>query len=107
MQFDATLDNQEAETAAGKLANVSTAVKRLEEMLQILLRDANPLIANLKHGFVRLALHAELNAAPGSRILNPIRKQIVKDVAEQRFIAACSGADSFGRELNRALVIGS
>ena len=43
MELDATLDDQEAKAATGKLANVSTPVKRLEEMLQILLRDTDAL----------------------------------------------------------------
>src|ERR1700748_1334616 len=56
VQFRAGFHQQQPQSGAGSYANISTAMKRFEQLLLILFRNSNALIANDAHSVAAIAL---------------------------------------------------
>ena len=86
VQLDAAFDQEEAQAGAGASADVGAPMKGFKQMLLILRRDPDPVIAHHAHNVLRLAANGELYARPGLGIFYRVAQQVCKDVSEQSFI---------------------
>src|SRR5436190_5371519 len=79
----AAFDQEQSESSAGTRANVAAAVETLEELLLVLLRDANTVIPNGADSIGSIAFQSETHGRPGFRIFHGIGQEICKDMTEQ------------------------
>src|ERR1035441_9075675 len=70
VQFGAPFHQKQAKAGPGTAPDVASATKGLEQLLLILLRNANPLITKDAHRVRPVSLNHETHRRSGLRILN-------------------------------------
>jgi hypothetical protein len=86
VQFDATPDQQEAKASAGSRPYIPAAMESLEQLLLIVLGNANPPIANHAHGSVPILLNREVDRRSCFGVFHRIAKQVREDMSEEPLI---------------------
>src|SRR5882724_10604666 len=86
MQFRAAFHEQQAEPGAGPRAHIAAAMKRLEQMLPVRLRNADALVADDTHRIRSVPVDRKMHHLVRLRIFHGVAQDINEDVAEQAFI---------------------
>ena len=86
VQVNTAPHQKEAESGAGPRSHVAAAVKDLEQVLLIFLRNADPMITNGTHCVTPIPFNRELHRRSRLRILHSVAQEICKNVPEQSLV---------------------
>src|SRR5207247_1954978 len=86
VQFNAPADNQQSEAAARNFTHISAAMEGLEKLLEVLLRNPNALIADLKYCLLFSTLDGELNRGSRAGIFHAIGKEVYENMSQQGLV---------------------
>src|SRR5689334_12421302 len=86
MKFDTALYNHQPKAGAGTLADVASAMKRIEQPLFVFVRYPNATVAYDKNGFATVALNGKVHRGPRLRVFNGVGQQVGEDVPKETFI---------------------
>src|SRR5258708_2887298 len=100
MQFGAAFHQQEAKARAGTGPDVASAMEGLEQLLLVLIGNANPLVANLADCIASVPLAREAHEGPWLGIFHGVAEQVGKDVSKEPFVGLRLGRNSAKRQLD-------
>src|SRR5262245_34073989 len=83
---DAALDDEQAETDAGSLPDITAALESLEQSLLVGRGDATAMVDDAADGFGAIACHGEIHFTAFRRILHRVGQQVGEDVSQHIFV---------------------
>src|SRR5262245_24031701 len=86
MKVNAPLYHEQAQAGAGTITHIRSAVERREQVLLILRRYPDSLVANYAHGVRARSSDRELDYGTRVGIFHRVAQEISQDVSEQSFV---------------------
>src|SRR5262245_44423933 len=86
MKVNAPLYHEQTQAGSGTIAHIRPAVERREQVLLILRRYPNSLVAHHAHGVRTRSSDRELDGGAGLRVFHRIAQESGEDVARQSFV---------------------
>src|SRR5262245_46186673 len=100
MDLDTFLNDGQAQSRAGALTNVASSLECVEELRQILRRNADPTVPNVEHSIATLALHNQVHGFSRVGVLHGIREEVKDDLPQETFVSPGGPAQSSTGELD-------
>lgn len=86
MEFDAAFHEKQSQSGAGACSDVAAAMEGFEQMLLVLVGNADSMVTNGAHGIGGVLLDGKVDGRAALRIFDGITEEIGENVAEQPFI---------------------